>query len=89
MSTIKAVLCLLTIIVAYGVVGRTDYKDAVMMENAYKDQGSTDRSDSACDLSAPAIRSAQPRDADDADEATGVTACAAARDRGVHHVPRD
>ena len=89
MSTIKIVLCLLTTIVAYGVVGRMDYEDAVMMENAYKDQGSIDRSDSACDSPAPAIQSAQARDAEIADETAGVTACAAESYRGDRHVHRD
>ena len=89
MSTIKTVLCLLTIIVAYGVVGRMNYENAVMMENAYKDQGSTNRSESACDLSAPAIRSVQARNADVADEATDVPACAAEPYRRVRHVHRD
>ena len=89
MSTIKMALCLLTIIVAYGVVGRMDYEDAVMMENAYKDHGSMDRSDSACDSSAPAIRTVEARDAEVADETTAVTACAAESYRGVRHVHRD
>jgi len=89
MSTIKTALCLLTIIVAYGVVGRMDYEDAVMMENAYENKGSMDRSDSACDSSAPASRSVQTRDAEGADETTAVTACAAEYYRGVRHVHRD
>ncbi|BBP02998.1 hypothetical protein TPL01_22180 [Sulfuriferula plumbiphila] len=36
MSTIKTILSLLAILCAYGVVGRMDYDDAVMMENAQK-----------------------------------------------------
>ncbi len=42
MSTIKTILCLLAILCAYGVVGRMDYEDAVMMENAYKQPAQTD-----------------------------------------------
>lgn len=34
MSTLKDVLCLLAILVAYGIAGRTDYDDAVMHEEA-------------------------------------------------------
>lgn len=34
MSTIKTILSLLAILCAYGVAGRMDYDDAVMMENA-------------------------------------------------------
>jgi len=32
MSTLKDVLCLLAIVVAYGIAGRMDYDDAVMLE---------------------------------------------------------
>lgn len=32
MSTLKNVLCLLAILVAYGIAGRMDYDDAVMLE---------------------------------------------------------
>jgi hypothetical protein len=35
-STTKSILSLLAILFAYGVVGRMDYDDAVMMENAQK-----------------------------------------------------
>ncbi|MDO9073822.1 MAG: hypothetical protein Q7U73_11190 [Rubrivivax sp.] len=34
MSTQKDVLCLLAILVAYGIAGRIDYGDAVMLEEA-------------------------------------------------------
>ncbi len=34
MSTLKDVLCVLAIIVAYGIAGRMDYDDAVMHEEA-------------------------------------------------------
>ena len=34
MSTLKGVLCLLAILVAYGVAGRMDYDDAAMLEEA-------------------------------------------------------
>lgn len=42
MSTIKSILSLLAILCAYGVVGRMDYDDAVMMENAQKQTVHTD-----------------------------------------------
>jgi hypothetical protein len=34
MSTLKDVLCLLAILVAYGIAGRMDYDDAAMLEQA-------------------------------------------------------
>lgn len=34
MSTLKDVLCLLAILVVYGIAGRMDYDDAVMLEEA-------------------------------------------------------
>lgn len=34
MSTLKEVLCLLAILVAYGIAGRMDYDDAAMLEEA-------------------------------------------------------
>ena len=34
MSTLKDVLCLLAILIAYGIAGRMDYDDAVMLEEA-------------------------------------------------------
>jgi hypothetical protein len=36
MSTLKDLLCLLAILVAYGIVGRMDYDDAVMLEAAQR-----------------------------------------------------
>jgi hypothetical protein len=89
MSTIKMVLCLLTIAVAYGVVGTMDYEDAVLMENAHEHQALTDGRDSDCHPSARAIRNVQARDADVADEATGAAACVPNRHWGVRHVHRN
>ena len=34
MSTLKNVLCLLAILVAYGIAGRMDYDDAAMLQEA-------------------------------------------------------
>jgi hypothetical protein len=34
MSNFRSVLCLLAILVAYGIAGRMDYDDAVMLEQA-------------------------------------------------------
>jgi len=34
MSNFKSVLCLLAILIAYGIAGRMDYDDAVMLEQA-------------------------------------------------------
>jgi hypothetical protein len=36
MSPLKDALCLLAILVAYGIVGRMDYDDAVMLEAAQR-----------------------------------------------------
>lgn len=41
MPTIKTILCVLAIVAAYGVAGRMDYDDAVMMESAYKEAART------------------------------------------------
>lgn len=89
MSTIKIVFCLLTVVVAYGVVGRMDYEDAVMMENAYRNQPPADRFDSARDSSASGIHNVQTHDPDLADEVARVDACDADRYSGVRHVHRD
>jgi hypothetical protein len=32
MSTVKSILCLLAVVAAYGIAGRLDYEDAVMLE---------------------------------------------------------
>ena len=42
MSTIKTILSVLAIVGGYGLVGRMDYEDAVMMENAYREPAQTD-----------------------------------------------
>ena len=70
MSTIKTVLCLLTIIVAYGVVGRTDYKDAVMMENAYREPAQTDCPNAVSDSSRYDLHNVRAARAGISDEAT-------------------
>jgi hypothetical protein len=36
MSTLKDTLCLLTILVAYGIAGRMDYDDAVLQEDVQR-----------------------------------------------------
>jgi hypothetical protein len=51
MPTIKTILSLLAVLCAYGVVGRMDYDDAVMMENAYKQPVHTDCSSEVPPLS--------------------------------------
>ena len=38
MTTIKDVLCLMAIFVAYGIVGRLDYEDAVRMEQIRRER---------------------------------------------------
>ena len=38
MSTIKDVLCLLAIFVAYGITGRLDYEDAVRLEQTLQER---------------------------------------------------
>jgi hypothetical protein len=42
MSTLKDVLCLLAILVAYGIAGRMDYDDAVMHEKAQQASAAAD-----------------------------------------------
>ena len=39
MSPFKSVLCLLAILFAYGIAGRMDYDDAVMLEQARQAEG--------------------------------------------------
>lgn len=53
MSTLKDVLCLLVIIVAYGIAGRMDYDDAVMLEEAQRPQASAVSPDCAASLAPP------------------------------------
>jgi len=36
MSTLKDTLCLLAILIAYGIAGRMDYDDAVMLEDVQR-----------------------------------------------------
>ena len=38
MSTVKDILCLLAIFVAYGITGRMDYDDAVMLDQTLRAQ---------------------------------------------------
>ena len=42
MSTLKDVLCLLAILLAYGIAGRMDYDDAAMLEEAQQPAAPTD-----------------------------------------------
>ncbi len=42
MSTIKTILSVLAMVGGYGLVGRMDYEDAVMMANAYRESAQTD-----------------------------------------------
>ena len=42
MTTFKDVLCLLAIFVAYGIVGRLDYEDAVGLEQIIKERHHAD-----------------------------------------------
>ena len=53
MTTFKDVLCLLAIFVAYGIVGRLDYEDAVGLEQIIKE-----RHHAACLMTTPADREA-------------------------------
>ncbi|MEP6875324.1 MAG: hypothetical protein ABI887_13250 [Burkholderiales bacterium] len=45
MSTIKDFLCLLLVVVCYGVAGRMDYDDALMLEEAQRHQASAINAD--------------------------------------------
>lgn len=53
MSTVKDVLCLLAIVVAYGIVGRMDYDDAVMLEEAQRQRTAATSNDCAPDVEPP------------------------------------
>lgn len=53
MSTMKDVLCLLAIVVAYGIVGRMDYDDAVMLEEAQRQPTAATSNDCASDVEPP------------------------------------
>ena len=53
MITFKDVLCLLAIFVAYGIVGRLDYEDAVGLEQIIKERHHAD-----CLMTTPADREA-------------------------------
>ena len=64
MSTIKTILSLLAILCAYGVVGRMDYDDAVMLENAQKQ---TAHSDCLKKAAASSTHPIQPVSVDQAD----------------------
>ncbi|GIX54339.1 hypothetical protein ACU6VJ_11740 [Sphaerotilus sulfidivorans] len=39
MLTLKEVLCLLAIVIAYGITGRMDYEDALLMEHVRQQAG--------------------------------------------------
>ena len=56
MTTIKDVLCLMAIFVAYGIVGRLDYEDAVRLEQIIKERHHAD-----CLMATPANREALER----------------------------
>jgi hypothetical protein len=56
MTTIKDVLCLLAIFVAYGIAGRLDYEDAVELEQIIKERHHAD-----CLMTTPADREALAR----------------------------
>lgn len=53
MSTVKDVLCLLAIVVAYGIAGRMDYDDAVMLEEAQRQPTAAPSNDCATDVEPP------------------------------------
>ena len=60
MSTLKDVLCLLAIFVAFGIAGRLDYEDAVMLEEVQQAPAHTDCSPAAT----PAMREPPPQPTD-------------------------
>ncbi len=53
MSTLKDVLCLLAIVVAYGIAGRMDYDDAVMLDEAQRHPITATSSGCATDVEPP------------------------------------
>lgn len=53
MSTLKDVLCLLAIVVAYGISGRMDYDDAVMLEEAQRQPIAATSNNCATDVEPP------------------------------------
>ena len=53
MSTLKDVLCLLVIVVAYGIAGRMDYDEAVLLEEAQRHPTAATSNDCASDVGPP------------------------------------
>ena len=70
MSTIKTILFVLAIVGGYGLVGRMDYEDAVMMENAYREPAQTDCLNAASDSSRYDLQTVRAARADMNDQAT-------------------
>jgi hypothetical protein len=70
MSTIKTILSVLAIVGGYGLVGRMDYEDAVIMENAYRAPAQTDCPNAVSDSSPYPLQNVRDTRAGISDEAT-------------------
>jgi hypothetical protein len=70
MSTIRTILSVLAIVGGYGLVGRMDYEDAVMMENAHREPAQTDCPNAVSDSSRYDLHNVRAARAGISDEAT-------------------
>ena len=75
MSTIKDFLCLLLVIVCYGIAGRIDYDDALLLDEAQRHQ--VHAVDIGCPTAIPAASELNERElVDPGDAPTNADLCA-------------
>ena len=60
MSTIKDFLCLLLVVICYGIAGRTDYDDALLLDEAQRRPALT--ADISCPAAIPAVSESNERE---------------------------
>ncbi|MBT9597760.1 MAG: hypothetical protein IV094_17395 [Vitreoscilla sp.] len=81
MSTLKDTLCLLAILVAYGIAGRMDHDDAVLLDDVQRATAPTDcATDETCTTRGPQTQTNDLRfdprdDGADATTSTGDVSC--------------
>ena len=74
MSTIKDFLCLLLVIVCYGIAGRIDYDDAMLLDEAQRHPALA--SDIGCPAAIPAVSESNGRElVDPGDAPTDADPC--------------
>lgn len=89
MSTIKTVLCVLAIIVAYGVVGTMDYEDAVRANTPMRSGASTDCQRPVTESSPRGFQSVPAGSVELAAGTITIEPCDDQRDSGARHVDRN